>query len=129
MSGGNTLFITLHSTDKVVYTCQEVILYASPYTSLIVLVQIMCTHVSFGVIVATSLLVCNKINKKQHFGNISKFHTKSQETDTIHLTHIYIWDCTLLGFVTSFSGLSMFDCPFQCNQFLWIVYVWLPLPM
>jgi hypothetical protein len=25
--------------------------------------------------------------------------------------------------------LSMFDCPFQCNQFLWIVYVWLPLPI
>jgi hypothetical protein len=25
--------------------------------------------------------------------------------------------------VTSFSGLSMFDCPFQCNQFLWIVHV------
>jgi hypothetical protein len=25
--------------------------------------------------------------------------------------------------VTSLSGLSMFDCPFQCNQFLWIVYV------
>jgi len=34
MSGGNTLFITLHYTDKVVYTCQEVIVYLSPYTTL-----------------------------------------------------------------------------------------------
>jgi hypothetical protein len=34
-------------------------------------------------------------------------------------------------YVTSFSGLSMFDCPFVlctlCCQFLWIVHVWLPL--
>ena len=34
MSRGNTLFITLHSTDKVVYTCQEVILDLSPYSTL-----------------------------------------------------------------------------------------------
>jgi hypothetical protein len=27
MSGGNTLFITLYSTDKIVYTSQEVLLY------------------------------------------------------------------------------------------------------
>jgi hypothetical protein len=34
MSRGNTLFITLHYTDKVVYTCQDAILYLSPYTTL-----------------------------------------------------------------------------------------------
>jgi hypothetical protein len=34
MSGGNTLFITVHYTDKVVYTGQEVMLYLSPYTTL-----------------------------------------------------------------------------------------------
>ena len=34
MSEGTTLFMTLHYTDKVVYTCQEVILYLSPYTTL-----------------------------------------------------------------------------------------------
>jgi hypothetical protein len=34
MSGGNTLFINLHYTDKVVYTCQEVMLYLSPHTGL-----------------------------------------------------------------------------------------------
>jgi hypothetical protein len=34
MSGGNTLFMTLYYTDKVVYNCQEVMLYLSPYTTL-----------------------------------------------------------------------------------------------
>jgi hypothetical protein len=34
MSEGNTLFITLHYTDKVVYTYQEVILYQSPQIGL-----------------------------------------------------------------------------------------------
>jgi hypothetical protein len=34
MSGGDTLFITLHYTDKVVFTCQDVMLYLSPYTTL-----------------------------------------------------------------------------------------------
>jgi hypothetical protein len=29
MSGGNALFITVHYTDKVVYTDQEVMLYLS----------------------------------------------------------------------------------------------------
>ena len=47
-------------------------------------------------------------------------------------------DCSCLiapsscvSYVASFSGLSMFDCPFVlcilCCQFLWIVHVWLPL--
>jgi len=35
MSGGNTLLITLHYTDKVIYACHEVILYLSPYITLI----------------------------------------------------------------------------------------------
>jgi HD superfamily phosphohydrolase YqeK len=34
MSGGNALFITLHYTGKAEYTCQDVILYLSPYTQL-----------------------------------------------------------------------------------------------
>ena len=34
MSEGTTLFITVHYTDKVVYTCQKVILYLSSYTKL-----------------------------------------------------------------------------------------------
>jgi hypothetical protein len=34
MSGGNTLFITLHYADKVVFTCQEAILYLSPDATL-----------------------------------------------------------------------------------------------
>jgi hypothetical protein len=34
MSEGTTLFITLHYTDKVVYTCQKVLLYLSLYTTL-----------------------------------------------------------------------------------------------
>jgi hypothetical protein len=34
MSEGTTLFITLHYTDKVVYTYQEVLLYLSLYTTL-----------------------------------------------------------------------------------------------
>jgi len=37
----------------------------------------------------------------QHFGNISKFNPKSQETDGIPLIHIHIWDCTLVWFVRS----------------------------
>ena len=34
MSVGNTVSITLHYTDMIVYICQEVILYLSPYTTL-----------------------------------------------------------------------------------------------
>jgi hypothetical protein len=34
MSEGTTLFITLHYTDMVVYTCQKVLLYLSLYTTL-----------------------------------------------------------------------------------------------
>jgi hypothetical protein len=34
MSGGNTLFKTIHYTEKVIYTGQEVMLYLSPYTTL-----------------------------------------------------------------------------------------------
>jgi len=34
-------------------------------------------------------------------------------------------------YVASFSGLSIFDCPFVldtlCCQFLWIVHIWLPI--
>ena len=38
---------------------------------------------------------------------------------------------SFVSYVASFSGLSMFDCPFVlcilCCQFLWIVHVWLSL--
>ena len=44
-----------------------------------------------------------------------------------------IFDCPFvwIHYVASFSGMSIFDCPFVldtlCCQFLWIVHIWLPL--
>ena len=52
-------------------------------------------------------------------------------SNTYCVVFLFCFSSSCVSYVASFSGLSMFDCPFVlcilCCQFLWIVHVWLPL--
>ena len=84
MSEGNILFIILHYTDNVVYTCLEEIMYLAPYITLTRLYG--CIYMSGG---NTLLITLNYTDKGVH--TCQKVMLYLSLYTTLTMLYIHAW--------------------------------------